>query len=81
MKKLILSCAVALTAAVSFTSCAKDACYECEATASSAITIEVCDGNITTTNPAGTTTAPLSGVSASDYRASLQGNGYNCTDK
>lgn len=86
MKKLILSCAVALTAAVSFTSCAKDACYVCEQTVSSVeTTIEVCEENITTTTTSSgstaTATTPLGNTDEATYRTSLENSGYTCTNK
>lgn len=84
MKKLILSCAIALTAAVSFTSCAKETCYVCELTAATLTTsIEVC-GEKATTSVGGVSSASVDipgGVSAADYRTSLETAGYTCNDK
>jgi hypothetical protein len=108
MKKLILSCAVALTAAVSFTSCAKETCYVCEIpvttltssggtltgsggtlTGSGGATVtttstEVCGDKATTTTAAGVSSGSVDipgGVSAADYRISLEAAGYTCNDK
>lgn len=86
MKKLILSCAVALTAAVSFTSCAKDACYECEQTVSSVETvITVCEETITTkTTSSGSNSEvsiPVGNTNKTTYRESLESTGYTCVNK
>ncbi|CAA6814210.1 MAG: Unknown protein [uncultured Aureispira sp.] len=86
MKKLILSCAVAVTAAVCFSSCAKDSCYECEQTASSVETvISVCEETITTTTTSGGSTSEasveLGNTNKTTYRESLEAAGYTCVNK
>lgn len=85
MKKLLLSCAVAVVAAVSFTSCDKaETCYTCKKTASTVTTTsEICDGKITTTvGSAASTSANLgSGVTADQQKAAFEKIGYTCTAK
>jgi len=86
MKKLIFSCALALTAAVSFSSCSKDSCYECEQTASSVETIvTVCEETITTTTTSNgsesTVSADLGNTDKTAYRESLEAGGYTCENK
>ncbi|WMX13584.1 MULTISPECIES: hypothetical protein [unclassified Aureispira] len=84
MKKLLFSCALAITAAVSFSSCAKDTCYVCEQTINNVDTkYDVCNDQVTiTTN--GTSSASTGipgGISAIDYRRTLETGGYTCTNK
>ncbi|BDS12510.1 hypothetical protein [Aureispira anguillae] len=82
MKKLVLSCAVAITAAMSFSSCTKNTCYTCELSASS-ISTDICDDKITvTTNgTAAASTDIPGGVSVEDYKKTLELAGYTCTAK
>lgn len=87
MKKLTLCCLIAVFTAL-FTSCDKNACYEC--TRSSTIngtttTHDICSDQVTSTTirnayPLKITT-PLNGASVEDYKTILETNGYTCTQK
>lgn len=82
MKNLILSCFVAV-AAIAFTSCSKDKCYECTQSVGPLSTVqEICNDQVTTSvNGASTGTASLNGVSAEDYKANLEKTGFTCKAK
>lgn len=85
MKNLLLSCGVAVIAAVSFSSCAKkDTCYKCEIKAGTITTTkEICNGKITTTvGTAASTTVDLpNGVNLDQQKKTFEAAGYTCKSK
>jgi hypothetical protein len=85
MKKLILSCALALTAAVSFTSCDAEVCYTCESAVSVGCTLDVCGGIASSSSgtvcQAAATAANLAYSNNDDIKGYLELAGYTCTQK
>jgi len=84
MKKLIFSCAIALTAAVSFSSCEKETCYECQLAATSACVLDVCGGSSSSSDAtcnAFAVTTNLVYKTNDDIKSYLETVGYACTEK